>query len=90
MHECVVKDDTSEGPTCTGFYAAFKGWCEDNGRIDLLRSTPSQKLITYINRLDEWEWLKSWKPHGSPRRYGGIKLIRRTDWPYTLNRLPMP
>jgi putative DNA primase/helicase len=79
MHECVVKDDASEGPTCTGFYAAFKRWCEDNGRIDVLRSTPSQKLITYINRLDEWEWLKSWKPHGSPRRYGGIKLLPRNE-----------
>jgi hypothetical protein len=45
----------------------------------LLGKTPRQLLIQRINELDEWAWLKSSKPHGKLRRYGGIKRKPRED-----------
>jgi hypothetical protein len=30
-------------------------------------------LIQEINKIDGWEWIKSVKPHGQPRRYSGIR-----------------
>jgi putative DNA primase/helicase len=72
MDEYFVIDATADGPTISGFHETFKRWAEDNGRYDLVR-TSKYNLIKHIRAIDEWAWLKEWKPHGSLRRYGGIK-----------------
>lgn len=73
MDNCWVEDPGGTGPTCAGFYNSFNEWCRDEGRLDLtLRFTPAN-LIKEVDSIDRWSWLKSYKPHGMPRRYGGIK-----------------
>src|SRR5450759_5418481 len=69
MDEHFVIDATADGPTISGFHETFKRWAEDNGRFDLVRISKNN-LIKHIRAIDEWEWLKEWKPHGSVRRYG--------------------
>ena len=59
MNEKWERDDASEGPTMDIFYSSFKRWAEDNGRIDLCRSVPQNKLISYITAMDEWSWLSA-------------------------------
>jgi putative DNA primase/helicase len=77
MHDCFVRDDACEGPTCAKFYSIFEDWCREHGRWDLLRNTPKNRLITYITALEEWSWVKSFHPHGKPRRYPGLRLVER-------------
>jgi putative DNA primase/helicase len=79
MQDCWVKDGQAEGPTVGEFYTAFATWCMMTDREYLLGKTPRQLLIQRINELDEWAWLKSSKPHGKLRRYGGIKRKPRED-----------
>jgi hypothetical protein len=47
------------------------------GRIDLCRSVPQNKLISYITAMDEWSWLRAFRPHGEKRRYPGLKRKAR-------------
>ena len=77
MNEKWERDDASEGPTMDIFYSTFKRWAEDNGRIDLCRSVPQNKLISYITAMDEWSWLRAYRPHGEKRRYPGLKRKAR-------------
>ena len=73
MQDCWVKDGLSKGPTVAKFYEDFSTWCLTTNREYLLGKTPRNQLIQRINEIDGWNWLKSSKPHGEPRRYAGIK-----------------
>jgi hypothetical protein len=75
MQDCWVQAEGEAGPTAGEFYTAFSTWCTMTRRAYLLVNTPKQQLIQRVNEIDGWEWLKSVKPHGKPRRYAGI--IRR-------------
>jgi putative DNA primase/helicase len=75
MHEHFVRDNAAEGPTYGEFHSLFTEWCEENGRLDVLRSTPRTKLITHINALEEWRWVKMFHPHGERRRYPGLRRL---------------
>lgn len=76
MQEKYEADRASEGPTVEVFYSTFCQWCEENGRTDLRRSTPKQKLIQQITAIEEWAWLKVFRPHGKQRRYPEIRLLK--------------
>jgi putative DNA primase/helicase len=72
MQDCWVQAEGEAGPTAGEFYTAFSTWCTMTRRAYLLVNTPKQQLIQRVNEIDGWEWLKSVKPHGKPRRYAGI------------------
>jgi hypothetical protein len=38
---------------------------------------PQNKLISYITAMDEWSWLRAYRPHGEKRRYPGLKRKAR-------------
>ena len=58
----------------------FEIWCRDRGRFDVFRSTsgPSQ-LTQRLKGVAGLEQLRSFRPHGQPRAYAGIRLKTRDE-----------
>jgi putative DNA primase/helicase len=84
-------DPTGEGTRCAIFYAAFRHWCLENRRFDLMETSPSD-LIQKINRLDDWEFLHSFRPDDKankrrPRRYL-VRLKSNATLPDEILSLP--
>src|SRR5262249_50206493 len=73
MNECFVEDLEGEGVRVGSFFETFQQWCRDNRRHDLTYSATKSNLIQDVTKIERWNWLKSSKPHGEPRRYAGIR-----------------
>jgi putative DNA primase/helicase len=68
--------DVGEGTLVSVFNRVFQHWCLETRRIDLASTSPSD-IIQKINRIPEWEFLKSFRPAGDdPKRprYYRVKL----------------
>jgi putative DNA primase/helicase len=57
--------DPGEGTRCSVFDATFKHWCLETRRMDIAATSPSD-IIQKINRIPEWEFLKSFRPASKP------------------------
>jgi putative DNA primase/helicase len=79
MNDCFVEDGESKGVSVGSFFDAFRQWCRDNRRHDLIHSTTKSNLIQEVTKIERWSWLKSSKPHGEPRRYVGIRARERVS-----------
>jgi hypothetical protein len=86
-------DPTGEGTRCRVFYLAFKHWCLQARRLDIMETSPSD-LIQKINHLDDWEFLESFRPEDKtnkkrPRRYP-VRLKPRATLPDEILNIPEP
>jgi hypothetical protein len=68
-------DPTGKGTRCRVFYLAFKHWCLQTRRLDIMETSPSD-LIQKINRLDDWEFLESFRPQD--------KTNKKRPWRYAV------
>jgi putative DNA primase/helicase len=86
-------DPTGEGTRCRVFYAAFKHWCLQTRRLDIMETSPSD-LIQKINRLEDWEFLESFRPEdkANPKRprYYPIRLKSDAKLPAEILNIPEP
>jgi putative DNA primase/helicase len=73
--ECFVPDPSSSVEKGTS-YTMFEIWCKENGRIELLRTTPPNKFGGKLQAVPGFERIEDWRPHGKPRRWVGMKLKR--------------
>ena len=71
---CVIEEGASV--TCGALFYSFQNWCEENGRIDLLRTVSRANLLgrQLKENVPGLEHLKSVKPHAQKRIYPGIRL----------------
>lgn len=62
-------DPTGEGTRCRVFYHAFKHWCFQTRRSDIMETSPSD-LIQKINNCagEDWEFLASFRPRTRPTK----------------------
>jgi hypothetical protein len=75
MNDCYEKDPNGT-ILASAFFLRFRRWMEENSRWDLKTSVTNKNLIRFVNKLPEWETLKSVHPTGEARHYPGIKLRR--------------
>ena len=59
-------DPEGDGTRVRVFDKAFKHWCLENERFDLI--TSDSDLIQKIKRIPKWQYLKSFRPTGEDRR----------------------
>jgi putative DNA primase/helicase len=55
-------------------YAWFQQWCGEHGHLDLPKSIIVKNIITYLQKVPGFEQVKTFKPHGEPRNWRGIRL----------------
>ena len=55
-------------------YAWFEQWCGEHGHLDLPKSIINKNLKTYIQKVPGFEHIETFKPHGEPRNWRGIRL----------------
>ncbi len=68
-------------------YATFERWCRDNGRVDLLRTTPDRRFGEKLRAVAGFERLGEYRPSGQPRHWVGIRLRPNVE-PAELLKLP--
>jgi hypothetical protein len=59
-------DPEGDGTRVRVFDKAFKHWCLENERFNLI--TSDSDLIQKIKRYPKWQYLKSFRPTGEDRR----------------------
>jgi phage/plasmid-associated DNA primase len=86
-------DPTGEGTRCRVFYLAFKHWCLQTHRTDIMETSPSD-LIQKINQYagEDWEFLSSFRPQDKtnkkrPYRYP-IRLKPKATLPDEILNIP--
>lgn len=72
-HECFTPDAEGEVVKVAAFNR-FERWCRENGRIDLLRSTPSNRFGGKLRAVTGFEQLLEYRPAGQGRAWLGIRL----------------
>jgi putative DNA primase/helicase len=76
--ECFAAD--AEGSVSkTIAYNRFEAWCRANGRIDMSRNTPANKFGAKLQALPGFEHISTWRPHGGPRSWSGLRLKPKED-----------
>jgi hypothetical protein len=85
VQECFVVDPEGE-VKCDFTFLKFDVWCRENGRHDLLRSTPRNLLTQRLKQVPGLEALRTIKPHGEPRIYVGLRLKTKADRERELDR----
>ena len=86
-------DPTGEGTRCRIFYLAFKHWCLQTRRMDIMETSTSD-LIQKVNRYagEDWEFLASFRPQDKtnikrPYRYP-IRLKPAVTLPDEILNIP--
>jgi len=79
VHDTFVID-AAGSVSCGTAKMKFEAWCRERGRFDILRSTlgPSQ-LTQKLRDVAGLEALRSFRPHGQPRAYAGLRLKTREE-----------
>jgi putative DNA primase/helicase len=84
-HRAFVEDRLvigAEGAVqCTVLLFAFQDWCQENGRLDLLRTVkkPNQLSAVLRKEVPELEHLKIVRPNGQQRLFVGIRLKTKAE-----------
>jgi putative DNA primase/helicase len=55
-------------------YNRFERWCRDNGRLDILRTTPDNRFGTRLRDVAPFEHISDYRPHGEPRQWVGMRI----------------
>jgi len=82
VDECCVIGEQGASMRCEKLYAKFQEWCQDNGQLDALRSTPqSHHLGRHLRKqVRGLESLKLFRAGANqPREYVGIRLKTKVD-----------
>jgi putative DNA primase/helicase len=71
--ECFEPDHAATVVKAVAFNR-FEKWCKDNGRLDILRTTPDNRFGTRLREVPGFEQLSDYRPHGAPRQWVGVRI----------------